>query len=330
MRRPRLGDIGEFGWIARLLRRTGAAGSRSGILLGLGDDAAVVRLAPPILVTTDVLVEGVHFRRTWGTPRQLGRRAFAVNASDIAAMGGIPAFALVDLRAPASVPVRYLDEVYSGFCRAAARYRTALVGGNTSRSRELSVAVTLLGSAAAGYATRAGCRVGDDLYVTGRLGLARAGLETLYDGKRSGVSVRRFLEPPVRVVLAQALVRTGLLGGMIDISDGCLQDLRHLCAASDVGAIVEAHRVPIAPGYRHAAGEGLRLALHGGEDYELLFSARPTLAHHLPALRRRARCPITRIGRIVAARDGLRVVDQHGQVLPVRHGGHDHFGRRGR
>jgi thiamine-monophosphate kinase len=273
-----------------------------------------------------VLVEDVHFRRGWGTARQLGYKAFAVNASDIAAMGGQATHALVDLRAPASTPVSFLDDLYRGFRHAARREGAVLVGGNTSRAASLAVGVTLLGWAPHGCLTRDRCRVGHDLVVTGTLGLAALGLRTLRaGGPGASAAVRRFLEPPLRGALARALARTGLCGGMIDVSDGCLQDLGHLCAASGVGAEVEVERIPLAAAYRRVCGTNPRLALVGGEDYELLFSARPALAAPLATLARRHRCPISRIGRIVAAERGIRLL--HGRERAVARGpfGHDHF-----
>jgi len=322
-----LGDIGEFGWIARL---AGHARGGPGVLCGLGDDCAVVRLDSPILVTTDVLVEGVHFRRGWGTPRQLGRKVFAVNASDIAAMGGRPFYALIDLRAPLKFPLRDLENIYRGFRGAAARHGVVLVGGNTSRAPQLSVAATLLGRARGGYVTRDQCRTGDDLYVTGSLGLAAMGMLALRAGRKADAAVRRFLEPPSRVGLAQTLVRTGLLGGMIDVSDGLLSDLDHLCTASRVGAVVEAARIPLAQAYRQARGRDIRLALTGGEDYELLFSARPTFSRLVARLSSTFRCPVTRIGRIAAPRQGIRLLAPDGRHLPLPVGGHDHFRVGGR
>lgn len=294
------------------------------MLRGLGDDAAVLRLRSPTLITVDVLVENVHFRRGWGTARQLGYKAFAVNASDIAAMGGQATHALIDLRAPASTPVRFLDDLYRGFRYAARREGAVLVGGNTSRAVTVSVGVTLLGWAPHGCLTRDRCRVGHDLYVTGTLGLAALGLRALRaHGPRE--AVRRFLVPPLRGALARALARTGLCGGMIDVSDGCLQDLGHLCAASGVGAEVEVARLPLSPVYRRVCGRSPRVALGGGEDYELLFSARPALASRLGALARRHRCPISRIGRIVAAERGIRLLDGRGHSRSAAPLGHDHF-----
>lgn len=301
-----------------------------GVLCGLGDDSAVVKLDSPILVTTDVLVEGVHFRRQWGTPRQLGQKAFAVNASDIAAMGGCPVYALIDLRAPSMFPVRDLEDMYRGFRGAAARHGVILIGGNTSRAPELSLAVTLLGRAPNGYITRSGCRVGDDLYVTGTLGLAALGMLELRAGRKAGAPVRRFLVPPSRVGIGQALGRTGLLGGMLDVSDGFLKDLGHLCAASRVGAVVEAASLPLAAVYRRTRGRDLSLALAGGEDYELLFSALPAFSRRVARLRAQFRCPLSRVGRIVAEHHGIRVVAPDGHVLPIAVGGHDHFSVRRR
>jgi thiamine-monophosphate kinase len=322
-----LGDIGEFGWIARLARRTRSA-SDPGVLCGIGDDAAAIRINPPILITTDVLAEGVHFRREWGTSRQLGRRAFAVNASDIAAMGGRPAYALIDLRAPATFPVRELEAIYSGFRDAADRQRVVLIGGNTSSARRLSFGVTLLGRAPHGCLTRDRCRAGDDLYVTGTIGLAALGLAALRAGRRRTVAIRRFLEPPLRVEIACALARTGLVGGMIDVSDGLVQDLGHLCEASGVGAVIDATRGPVPAPRGRLRRRELEHALAGGEDYELLFSALPALSRRIGSIARRYRCNVSRIGRIVRTPRNVRVVDADGRPLSLTARGHDHFRKR--
>jgi thiamine-monophosphate kinase len=184
----------------------------------------------------------------------------------------------------------------------------------------------VLGWAPHGYLTRDRCRVGHDLYVTGTLGLAALGLRALRARRTTdSVAIRRFLMPPLRGNLARALARTALCGGMIDVSDGCLQDLQHLCAASRVGAEIEVERIPLSAAYRRAYGTNAHLALGGGEDYELLFSARPALASRLALLARRHRCPITRIGRIVGAERGIRLVDRQGRSRSVPARGHDHF-----
>jgi thiamine-monophosphate kinase len=280
-----------------------------------------------VLVTTDALVESVHFRRAWGTPRQLGRKAFAVNASDIAAMGGVPKYAVIDLRAPRTLPVRFLEDVYRGFCAAAERHGARLIGGNTSRSSRLSLGVTLLGEAPHGVITRAGCRAGDDLYVTGTIGLAALGLRALRAGERKGAAVRRFLEPPSRVAIAGALARTGLVGGMIDVSDGLLPDAEHLCEASGAGVEIEEGRLPLPTGYRGGGrGRGRCVVLRGGEDYELLFSARPAFARRVARLVSTHRCAVTRVGRVVEAGDGVHVVGARGAARPLA--GFDHYRSR--
>ena len=324
VRRTTIADLGEFGFLARLLPTL--AGGR-GVIVGPGDDCAVVQTASQrLLLTVDALVQDVHFRRGWLTPHQLGRKAFLVNASDIAAMGGAPRWCVVNLAAPPPTPADDLAAISHGVAQAAAASGACLVGGNLSRARELSVTVALLGEAPRRPVTRAGARPGDLLYVTGSLGDAALGRQELArDARARGPAVRRFRAPPVRL-RAGALLSRGLATAMIDVSDGLVQDLGHLCAASRVGARIALERVPCSARVRRA---GWSLALAGGEDYELLCAVP---AHHRRRAERlagRLGCPFTCIGECRPRDAGLRVVDAEGCDVRLS-GGHDHFARRRR
>jgi len=301
-----------------------------GVLVGPGDDTAV--LAParvPLLLTTDALVEGVHFRRGWLTPRALGRRAFAVNASDIAAMGGRPRAALLAIAAPPALPVADLRGMVRGVRAAADAVGAALVGGNLAAARELSLTVALLGDAPVPPVGRGGGRAGDQLFVTGDLGGAALGLRLLarprsMRGARG--AVRRWQQPTARLCAGQELARRRIAAAMIDLSDGLLIDASRLCRASGVGAVLRADRLPLAPALRALAPRAARaLALAGGEDYELLFAVRPAHLGALERARAALGCRITHVGALVARR-GVRVVDRSGRavVLP-HHLGHQHF-----
>jgi len=335
----KLRELGEFAFLdalrARVTRRVDSSVPRgSRVLLGLGDDCAAVSLSGLTLLTTDALIEEVHFRRAWTSLRTIGHKAFAVNASDIAAMGGVPIFALLSLGLPIELSVEELNEFFDGFVAEASVYGVVLVGGNLSVASCLMISVTLLGRAPYGIITRGGMHVGEGLYVTGTLGDAALGLRLLQQGEKSGLAVERFLRPSARVRTGQLLARRKLAGGMIDVSDGLLQDLGHLCAESHVGAVIEGHCLPLSNTYTTLAAEQnwqvkvkhiWELALTGGEDYELLFSAPAGRARSLQRVARESGCPITRVGRVVEEDRGVVVVDQAGQPCEIKGKGYDHF-----
>ena len=315
-----LGDVGEHAWIARIMRRLGATRGDRRVLLGPGDDAAAIRPGRrPLLLTTDTLIEGVHFRAGWAPPAALGRRAFAVNASDLAAMGGAPTFALLALEAPASLRVADLDALVLGFARAARQAGARLVGGNLAAGPHLAITATLLGEAPGPVIGRAGARPGDALYVTGTLGGAGLAVRALRAGRRT-----RWPVPPLRVRAGRLLAP--LAHAMIDVSDGLVQDAGHLCRASGAGAEILAARLPVAPACRRALGAGAALfAATAGEDYELLVALPPRAERALRRVRRRLGCRLTRIGRIVAGRPIIRLVDAAGRRLAPPRPGFDHF-----
>jgi thiamine-monophosphate kinase len=324
--RQTLADIGEFGLLAALLPTLPAGRN---VIVGAGDDCAVVQSpSGRLLLTVDSLVEGVHFRAGWLTPRQLGRKAFLVNASDIAAMGGTPCWCVVNLVAPPHAAAADLVAISRGIAAAARENGASLVGGNLSRAARLAVDVTLVGAAPPRPLRRSGARPGDLLYVTGQLGEAALGRRALQrDRRASGPAVRRFREPPSRWRAAARLAGSGAVGAMIDVSDGLAQDLGHLCAASRVGARILLDRLPCSPRVRRA---GLSLALAGGEDYELLCAVPAHHRRRVERLAARFAFPFTCIGECRPAREGLRAVDPEGRVVPLSAAGHDHFAGRAR
>ena len=327
MSRPRsIADVGEFGLLAQLLP---TLASGRGVTLGPGDDCAVVETrSGRLLLTIDALVEGVHFRRGWLTPQQLGRKAFLVNASDIAAMGGAPRWCAINLTAPPHAPAADLAAISRGVAAAAQEHGAVLVGGNLARARQISVALALLGDAPPRPVTRRGAKAGDLLFVTGHLGEAALGLRELRrDPAARSAAVQRFREPPVRLRAGALLARSRLASALIDVSDGLVQDLGHLCAASRVGARLFIDHIPMPPPVRRA---GVRLALTGGEDYELLCAVPARHRRRVERLAARFGCAFTRIGECVPARGGVRVVDAEGRAVPLNHPGHDHFARRRR
>ncbi len=321
-------DLGEFPFLRRLRDRL-AIDPR--VTLGIGDDCAVVNLPGTSLLTTDALVENVHFRREWTSFSTLGAKAFAVNASDIIAMGGEPSFVLLSVSIPQEDRVEDLEHFFDGFLAATTERNVALIGGNMSAAPCLMLSVTLLGHAPHGIVTRSGARRGDDLYVTGTLGDAALGLQLFQDGQLDPIAQQvqaRFLCPTVRYEVSQALASKSVPTAMLDVSDGLLQDLGHMCEESHTGAVVEAARLPLSEGYSTILGpDAWDLALTGGEDYELLFSA--PVAHRtlLQTLAQTCQCPVTRIGTVVPEREGISVLDAAGQAYTPTRAGHDHFRR---
>jgi thiamine-monophosphate kinase len=299
------------------------------VTVGLGDDAAVLEPKRNHLevLTTDALVEHVHFERAFADPRSLGFKALATSLSDLAAMGAEPRAALLSLGLPDDFPWNELEQFLLGFLEAAGQYHVALVGGNVSRSPALLfVNVTLTGSVKRRKAlTRGGARPGDELYLTGDLGRATAGLRWLTSrparadtsGEGTSVAVRealqRFRRPEPRVRLGVLVGRTRAASACIDLSDGFADACHQLAAASGVGLVVDAASVPIHAAIRELfptvvedsdfAGDALRAALAGGEDYELLFTVPRRSVRRFAEAGRRARLPVTRVGVVTALRD---------------------------
>jgi thiamine-monophosphate kinase len=322
----KLRDFGEFPFLHRLRERLPMDRR---VLLGVGDDCAAVALPGTTVLTTDAMVEGVHFRREWTTLVTLGEKAFAINASDVVAMGGEPTFALLSLGVPQDTEVEDLDAFFDGFLRAAKACGATLIGGNMSAAPCLMISVTLLGKTSHGIITRAGAKVGDDVYVTGNLGDAALGLRMLQEG-RIDSSVEhvkeRFLCPTIRFSVSRELAAQHLVHAMIDVSDGLLQDLGHLCDAGHVGAVVDAPALPMSLAYQTVLGENhWETALTGGEDYELLFSVAREQRKTIAQLAQTSHCPITRIGQIVPQSEGLTVRGQDGSLLTPARSGFDHF-----
>jgi thiamine-monophosphate kinase len=300
-------ELDEFTVIERYFARPG--GSRRGVVLGIGDDAAVTRLAAgyDLVIATDTLLEGTHFMADT-PPRSVGHRSLAVNLSDLAAMGAEPLWATLALSLPVA-EARWLAEFSRGFFRLARAFRVALVGGDTVRG-PTGTTVTVHGQVRLGrFVGRHGARPGDAVYVTGHPGDAVAG-RLLLDRSRlvsrgAGALIRKFLYPMPRVIEGRALV--GLATAMIDVSDGLHDDASKLMRASGCGAELDAGAIALSAAIRRRFGTGAarHCALTGGDDYELLFTVAPRLE---PQLHRRAahwRCAVTRLGRVTARR-GVR------------------------
>jgi len=332
----------EFQLIEHLRRRFGRTGPS--VVLGIGDDAAITKLPPGhhLLLTTDLLTEGIHFTLSTATYESIGYKAAVANLSDIAAMGGTPHALAVSIAIPHSVNAADVTRLYRGLMAACRPYGVSLIGGDTSASRHgLFVSVTLTGYVVPKRILRRdGARIGDIVYVTGTLGDSLAGLQILKTRLRKGISRRdiRYLiarhhRPTPRIQAGQFLVARGLATAAIDVSDGLSGDLVHLCEQSAVGVEIDAAALPLSRACRAYAvatkTDPIQLALRGGEDYELLFTVPATRRAALERLRRRAGCRLTPIGVIRPKRFGLKLRTRRGDVLPLRNTSYQHFSPNG-
>ncbi len=331
---------GEFELIERIRASLGGAGES--LIKGIGDDCAVTEVRPgyQLLSTIDVLVEGVHFIRSYITPEQLGHKALAVNLSDIAAMGGIPRHALVSLCLPEDVDREFVDRFYEGMSRLATSEDAAVIGGNISSSPQgLVVNVVLLGEVEEGKALlRSGAGAENLLFVTGDLGLSAAGVELLGAGQdmagavdRASMeeAVNKHLTPAPRVKEGRRLLESGCVKAAIDISDGIASDLRHLCNESGVGAIIYADKLPVAGAvYRLEdvlSEPPLNYALYGGEEYELLAAVEKDRAKELKSMWGGDLAPFTEVGKITTRNEGVTYIDGEGNRTELPPAGWDHL-----
>jgi thiamine-monophosphate kinase len=329
------GSQGELALIDRIRRRV--AHSKGGALrLGIGDDCAILRLKPgeELVVTTDLSIAGRHFRLEWHSAEAVGHRTLARGLSDIAAMGARPIGAFLSMGLPRELALArgrrssWVDGFLQGFLALSERFETPLAGGDLAQSPIAVADIVLLGALPRGTALlRSGARPGDALYVTGALGGSAAGLELLRksvgrsSGRKQNSEVAELLKPHLwpapRIAQGLWLRRRRLATSAIDLSDGLSTDLDHLCEESGVSAEIDADRLPI------HLGATLEQALHGGEDYELLFTVRSGAA--IP--RRISGVPVTQIGHIVKTRSGLArvMLVDHSGSRPLHPGGWEHF-----
>ena len=332
----KVSELGEFGLIDLLAEMVSSSqdklASRRRLIVGIGDDAAAWQGAPSTqLVTCDSLIQDVHFSLDMTPWNELGWKALAVNLSDIAAMGGVPEYALISLALPGHTEVEDVTALYKGMIELAQQFEVAIIGGDTCRAPLVSITITVLGSAVSAgkpVLTRSAARPGDKIAVTGYLGAAAAGLEMLTNklqfAPEAAASLRNtFLHPLPRVAEGWLLVEQGVKTA-IDISDGLVSDLRHICKASRVGARVEVDRLPVHPAASANFGDrALELALSGGEDYELLFT---TSIEAVDKVKELASCPVTVIGEITADKPGeVSLVDRSGEPFHLRKTGWQHF-----
>lgn len=331
----RIRDIGEFGLIDRIAAVAGAA---DGTVVGIGDDTAVLDMGGDrlLLATVDIQVEERHFIRWRTAPYDLGRRTAAINLSDIGAMGGTPRWALVSLALPSDLEVAWVEELYRGLRDELGSFGAAVVGGNLSGSDTIVIDLTLLGDVPReSVMRRDGARPGDEVLVTGHLGASAAGrfaLDAGLDVSGPAVSavVSAHQRPVPRVGEGQAIARAGCASAMIDLSDGLAGDVLHITDASHAGVQIDLDQLPIAPETREVARrlglDPVRLAVTGGEDYELLVISPPGKAARAQAVAQAvAGISLTRIGAIQPASEGCVFVTGATTSAPINAGGWDHF-----
>lgn len=335
----------EFDFIDSLRRRVASTSLKSeSLIAGIGDDAAVFRGATgkETIITADLLVEDVDFRRTTTPPYLLGHKALAVSLSDIAAMGARPLWSLISIGVPEDVwETDFAERLYDGLLELANRYGVQLIGGDTSRTNEnIVIDSIVVGECAAGAAVmRSGAKAGDQIFVTGSLGAAAAGLRLIErgahlaeqnlgdeDSQKLDHILLRQLRPEPRVGWGIVLGEERLATAMIDLSDGLSSDLNQLCTASSVGALIDSALLPVDNYVTELCGrralDPLQLALHGGEDFELLFAVKPEDVPRLP--RRVDGIEIKCIGEITAVHEGVKITEGT-RVWELRPGGWKHF-----
>jgi thiamine-monophosphate kinase len=328
-------SLGEHALIARITARLAMP---SWVVVGPGDDAAVVRPERGALdvLTIDAQVDGVHFDLRFVPPEAVGHRALAVNLSDLAAMGARPRAALLSLLLPDALDVEALDRMTDGLLALAARHRVSLIGGNITRTPgPLALDVTAIGSVRPRRVlTRSGARPGDEVYVTGTLGDAAVGLRLLQDSERAdpegrpvNVCVQRYLLPEPRVRAGLLLGRNRAASSCMDLSDGLADGVRQVAQASGVGMTIDAAAIPIGADARawhtRAGTDPIAAALGGGDDYELLFTVRPAHRGRLRGVRAQlGDLPVTRIGVVTKSRD---LLVRHGDGAREISAGYEHF-----
>lgn len=310
----------ERALIGRIRR---AARNKTAVVAGIGDDCAILRIPPrhEALVTTDFSLEGIHFRRDWHPPDSVGHRCLARGLSDIAAMGGIPLAAFLSLALPENLPQKWVDEFMGGLLNLAKKFDVSLAGGDTAQSPSGIMAdIIVLGSAPKGKAIRRSrARPGDAIYATGALGGAAAALEMQRAGKKLHPrNFPRYSYPEPRIAVGKFLREHSLATAMIDSSDGLSTDLAHICEESGVGAEIKEHLIPRAMISKSPVD--FKFALHGGDDYELIFTAPPK--KKVPA--RIAGVPITEIGRVVKSKK-IALIETGGKSKELNPLGWQHF-----
>ncbi|MBC7329283.1 thiamine-phosphate kinase [bacterium] len=320
MNKKELGEIGEFKLIEKIRKR---ARTREGVIVGIGDDCAVLRVGDNanLLLTSDLLVEGVHFYPDVN-PRYLGWKALAVSLSDISAMGGKPLFSLLSLSLPSHLSDKWLNDFLSGWEELADIFEVSLVGGDMSEGERIAIDSIVLGEAKSPI-LRSGAKVGDKIFVTGYLGDSSGGLLSLQGGLDFPSLINKHNKPFPRVMEGLEIGKIPGVHSMIDISDGLASDLKHICEESGKGALIFVEKIPLSPHLLSLCQSQnlspLDFALFGGEDYELLFTGEA-------GIKEKISFPIYEIGEIIEEK-GIWLVEE-GKRRKLAREGFEHFRKR--
>ncbi|MEW5705991.1 MAG: thiamine-phosphate kinase [Actinomycetota bacterium] len=328
-------DIGEFGLIERIAKIVEYADER--VILAIGDDTAVVKPTKLdyTLLTTDLLVENVHFTLNTITPWQLGYKSISVNLSDIAAMGGIPNYAVISLALSPETEVSLVEDMYRGMADVSRKYGLRVVGGDITKSDRLIINVAMIGEVEdSSLCRRSDAKVGDIIMVTGVLGASAAGLRIVLNPAiektvREAQELKKahFLPEP-RLKEGRILASIGI-NAMEDISDGLASEIKHICEASLVGARLFMNKIPIAKGVESVASltgeKAIDIALSGGEDYELVFTAPKELELEIVESLAKIGTKVTVVGEIVNSSEGISIIDWSGSKKPLDISGYTHF-----
>lgn len=265
-------DIGEFGLIDLISKKSRG----KDVLVGIGDDAAVIKTKGLQVLTTDCLVEGDHFRKEWFTPEQIGMKSIEINISDVASMGAIPKYVLVSLALPKDLDVEFVEKLYKGMWKTCDKYNIEIIGGNMTHCEQIVISITLTGEVNKNnLSLRSSAKPGDFIFVSGHLGNGRAGLRLFQENLDGYEEVRKsYLEPKAQLDFSKKVAM--FVNAMEDISDGLAPEIRHICDESKCGAIIYRDKIPIKDEVRNVAkqlGEDeYDYALYGGEDFELVYT----------------------------------------------------------
>ena len=329
----KLRDIGEFGFIERI--RKGCLIRDKNVIKGIGDDCCVFKISGdlPVLLTTDMLVENVHFLLGTISPYELGRKSLAVNISDIAAMGGNPQEAVISIAIPDNLDLEFLDGVYEGMKSMAKEFDINLLGGDTTYSPQyLVINIALVGKAPEDEILyRSGARVDDVIFVTGAVGSSAAGLDIVLTGNSFNGReelLKAHHDPSPHVKEGRIIAGNGTVNSLIDVSDGVAADLGHICAESGLGALIEEMSIPTTTNFqaycKQMNQDSIQLSLHVGEDYVLLGAVPPDAAGQLGEALKSEGCEFHPIGKMVLE-PGLRLQRSDGSIEPIKVRGWDHF-----
>lgn len=343
--RRRVSQVSEFQLIKAIARQSPAPNGSS-LLKGIGDDAAIIHSLSNanLLVSTDLLVEGIHFDRKLASFHDIGHRAIIANLSDIAAMGGIPQYVLTAVAIPSHYSLSHFRALYRGLLSSCRQHNVRLIGGDTSASRQgLFLGITILGTVERTKALqRSGAKIGDYIYATGTLGDSWAGLNLLQKKSKTPTQrlekriakflIGRHLRPTPRLDIGRWLSSNRLATAAIDVSDGLSGDLGHLCRESGVGALIEAARIPISSQCttfaRNVNLDPISIALQGGEDYELLFTVPTRQQQTLEGFVKRHGLKVTPIGTVQPRPFGMRIKMEDGSLKKLIQTSYDHFRKR--